>query len=106
MEELLVLLVSPVLLVLFQYFDAAVVLGGVVDATTYEAIEIGASRRTGSSRIPELLLAIDILATIHHTTCAVEDDKQVVGIALMLDQTTNDKAVVDAIGIGCDHVRE
>ena len=84
MEELLVLLVSPVLLVLFQYFDAAVVLGGVVDATTNKAVEIGAGRVAVCSGVPELVVAVDVLRPENHTACTVEDEEGVIGVALVI----------------------
>ena len=54
--------------------------------------------------VPKLVVAIDVLCPEDHTACAVEDDKGVVWVALVLDQSGDDKAVIMSVAVGGDEV--
>ena len=81
-------------------------LGCVVDAAAYEAVEVGAGGDARGGRVPELVVAADVLGIEDNAACAVGDDKHVVGIALVLHQSADDKVVVEAVAVGSDSVGE
>ena len=77
-----------------------------VDAPAGETVEIGAGRVAVCSGVPELVVAVYVLRPENHTACAVEDEEGVVWVALVLDQSLDDEAVVVAVAVGRDKVGE
>ena len=81
-------------------------LRGVVNAASCKAVEIGAGGMTVCGRVPELVVTVDVLCPEDHTACAVEDNKGVVRVALVFDQSGDDKAIVMSVAVGGDEVGE
>ena len=72
----------------------------------HKTIKIGARRHTMGGRVPKLVLAADVGGTVNHPSGTIDDDEGVVRIALVFDQATDDKTVVDAVAIGSDEIGE
>ena len=73
-------------------------------ATCGEAVEIGSVGHVG--RIPEVVIAGDILTMEYTHTPLVVDVKGVDGITEAIDEIQDDKSVVDTVAIGSYHIGE
>ena len=81
-------------------------LGCVVDAVAYKAVEVGAGGDARGCRVPELVVMADVLRLENNPPCAVHNDEEVVGIAIVLYQPANNETVVKAVTVGGDNVGE
>ena len=89
---------------LMDYFDSPVVLDIAVVSTCREAIEIGAVGHVG--RIPEVVVAGDILPVEDAGTPLVVDVEAVDGVAKTINEVLDDEAVIDAVTVGGHHIGE
>ena len=79
-------------------------LGGVMHTTPCETIKIRTRRHTSCRRVPELVFPADVLGMEHHTPSPVDNNKRIVGIALVLHQPAYHKTVVETVTIGRHYI--
>ena len=85
-------------------FDGATVLGVDVHAVGFEVEEIGAGGNVVLVGVPPVVVAVDVLPVEDAMTPTVVDGEFVVLEAVVLNETLDDEAVVDAVAVGGDIV--
>ena len=79
-------------------------LGVDVHAMGLEVVEVGACRYAVNSGVPPVGLGGYVGLVVYATPCAVVDGEVAVFEAIIFQQSTDDKAVVGTVAIGCDEV--
>ena len=81
-------------------------LGGDSDAVSFEDVEVGACGDAVGGGVPPVFFFGNVVAVIDTSAPAVEDGQLVVFETVVFNQSSDDKAVVDAVAIGGYHVAE
>ena len=79
-------------------------LGVYVHPMGLEVVEVGACRYAVNSGVPPVGLGGYVGLVVYATPCAVVDGEVAVFEAIIFQQSTDDKAVVGTVAIGCDEV--
>jgi hypothetical protein len=91
---------------LFEHFDDTVMLYVAFVSFANEAIEVGSCRAVGGSGVPKVLFFVDVGGMEDSRPPFVVDVELVDRVGKSFDEVLDDEFVVDAVGIGGDHVGE